>query len=331
MRPSLGPRPVRASPTEVMRVALGAAEATPLPEWTPADRTGACRDALCVRLVSPAAAGTLPPRRGRLGSRPQMGNIPGMSTNGEASARTAADNVLQALVLLSQRGKLRVVDVADELGIARSTAHRLLNSLLHRQFVVQDAQHVYHAGRFLRSSASARPGIPSWSRTFVHYWRKYTNVRAKQRISRCWKATGSAFSIVRTAGVSFGWGTRPGCCFLPTRTPPAGSCSPSWRPLICPPFICAGFPEQRAPPEKRARLCIANWWACAGAATPPTWTRASRASPALSVPLRDRGGRATAALAVAAPSVRSPRSVLTEYARILLEIAETAPTAFASV
>ena len=52
---------------------------------------------------------------------------------------------------------------------------------------------------------------------------------------------------------------------------------------------------------------------------------------ALSVPLRDRGGRAIAALALAAPSVRSPRSVLTERARILLEIAELAPTDFASV
>src|SRR5258708_7522323 len=72
----------------------------------------------------------------------------------ERKARVAhpvasVDNALQILLLLSERQCLRVVDVAAELGVARSTAHRLLTALQQREFAVQDAHKAYRPGPVL--------------------------------------------------------------------------------------------------------------------------------------------------------------------------------------
>lgn len=60
----------------------------------------------------------------------------------------SVDNALRLLLLLLERKELRVTDVSDELGVARSTAHRLLTTMAHRGFVEQDrASRSYRAGR----------------------------------------------------------------------------------------------------------------------------------------------------------------------------------------
>ena len=58
----------------------------------------------------------------------------------------SADRILDVLELLADRGEVRVAQVAEELGIARSTAHRLLAVLKVHEFAVQDANRVYRAG-----------------------------------------------------------------------------------------------------------------------------------------------------------------------------------------
>jgi DNA-binding IclR family transcriptional regulator len=58
----------------------------------------------------------------------------------------SVDNALRLLLLLRRDGVLRVTQVAEELGVAHSTAHRLLASLRHRGFVVQDAGRAYRPG-----------------------------------------------------------------------------------------------------------------------------------------------------------------------------------------
>ncbi|WP_104110640.1 MULTISPECIES: IclR family transcriptional regulator [unclassified Arthrobacter] len=50
----------------------------------------------------------------------------------------AVDNALRLLQLLRDGGKLRLKDAAAELGVAPSTAHRLLAMLVYRGFAVQD-------------------------------------------------------------------------------------------------------------------------------------------------------------------------------------------------
>lgn len=51
---------------------------------------------------------------------------------------SSVDHALGILLLLRDRPSLRVTSAAQELGIASSTAHRLLSTLAHRGFIVQD-------------------------------------------------------------------------------------------------------------------------------------------------------------------------------------------------
>lgn len=60
---------------------------------------------------------------------------------------SSVDHALELLLLFRSRPTLRVSEVADQLDVARSTAHRLLGMLVHRQFAVQDpATRAYRAG-----------------------------------------------------------------------------------------------------------------------------------------------------------------------------------------
>lgn len=68
----------------------------------------------------------------------------------------SVDNALRLLLVLRRDGLLRVSTAADELGVARSTAHRLLAMLKYRGFVVQDAERRYRPGPALRESD---PGV----------------------------------------------------------------------------------------------------------------------------------------------------------------------------
>ena len=56
----------------------------------------------------------------------------------QAPVTTSVDNALQLLQLVGERHALRVAEAADLLGVARSTAHRLLTALRRRGFVAQD-------------------------------------------------------------------------------------------------------------------------------------------------------------------------------------------------
>ncbi|MCU1548928.1 MAG: transcriptional regulator, IclR family [Arthrobacter sp.] len=58
----------------------------------------------------------------------------------------AVDNALQLLQLLRDGGALRLKDAAEELGVAPSTAHRLLAMLVYRGFAVQDETRRYVPG-----------------------------------------------------------------------------------------------------------------------------------------------------------------------------------------
>jgi IclR family acetate operon transcriptional repressor len=58
----------------------------------------------------------------------------------------SVDNALRILQTLRDSGQVRVSDVAAELGVARSTAHRLLAMLVYRDFAVQAEDRSYRPG-----------------------------------------------------------------------------------------------------------------------------------------------------------------------------------------
>jgi IclR family transcriptional regulator, acetate operon repressor len=69
----------------------------------------------------------------------------------------SVDHALRLAVLLQQDGPLRVFEAAERLGVARSTAHRLLAMLVYRDFAWQDEDRHYHAGHVLRRVPATRP------------------------------------------------------------------------------------------------------------------------------------------------------------------------------
>nr|WP_281373921.1 IclR family transcriptional regulator [Allobranchiibius huperziae] len=58
--------------------------------------------------------------------------------------------------MLQLEGALTVAEAAQRLGIARSTAHRMLQMLVYRDFAVQDAGRAYYAGPVLELAAHSR-------------------------------------------------------------------------------------------------------------------------------------------------------------------------------
>ncbi|URM93823.1 IclR family transcriptional regulator [Actinomadura madurae] len=70
----------------------------------------------------------------------------------------SVDNALLILHMLRDQGSLKVSDVARELNIARSTAHRLLAMLVYRDFAIQDERHSYLPGPFLSSTPAGMDG-----------------------------------------------------------------------------------------------------------------------------------------------------------------------------
>jgi IclR family transcriptional regulator, acetate operon repressor len=58
----------------------------------------------------------------------------------------SVDNALRLLLMLGERPSVRLSDAAAELGVANSTAHRLLAMLAHHRFVTQDGGRTYRPG-----------------------------------------------------------------------------------------------------------------------------------------------------------------------------------------
>lgn len=66
----------------------------------------------------------------------------------------SVDNALRILLLLGERSELRLTDVAEYLGVASSTAHRLLAMLQYRGFIRQEGRSkAYRPGTALTSVA----------------------------------------------------------------------------------------------------------------------------------------------------------------------------------
>lgn len=75
--------------------------------------------------------------------------------NRPAYAITSVDHALLLATVLQLEGPLTVTDAAARLGVARSTAHRLLGMLCYRDFAVQDDDRRYRAGPVLARSKTA--------------------------------------------------------------------------------------------------------------------------------------------------------------------------------
>jgi DNA-binding IclR family transcriptional regulator len=75
-------------------------------------------------------------------------------------ALNSVDHALRLAQILQTEGPLRVTDVAARLGVAPSTAHRLLAMLVYRDFAQKNDDRTYRAGFALRPLAPTDAPIP---------------------------------------------------------------------------------------------------------------------------------------------------------------------------
>ncbi|UJC81317.1 IclR family transcriptional regulator [Rhodococcus erythropolis] len=73
-----------------------------------------------------------------------------------AYAIASVDHALRLATILQLEGNLTVAEAAERLGVARSTAHRLLQMLVYRDFAVQHPGRQYGAGPVLELAEHSR-------------------------------------------------------------------------------------------------------------------------------------------------------------------------------
>lgn len=101
---------------------------------------------------------------------------------------TSVDNALRLLEMLRDVGAVRLSDAAAELGVANSTAHRLLAMLTYRGFAVQDEHRRYHPG----PAMGAGPARHGWTRTFTD--------RARPHMEALTTQTGETTNLIIRVG-----------------------------------------------------------------------------------------------------------------------------------
>ena len=115
----------------------------------------------------------------------------------------SVDNALRLLQMLRDVGAVRLNQAATELGIARSTAHRLLAMLVYRGFAVQDEKRTYHPG----PAMGAGPAERGWTREFTDRCRPHLEALAA--------VCGETVNLVIRTGTQVGsWqpSSRMRCC-----------------------------------------------------------------------------------------------------------------------
>lgn len=221
----------------------------------------------------------------------------------------AAGNALRILLLLHERGELRVTDVAEHLEVARSTAHRLLAMLVFHGFAEQDRHHRYRPGpalRELRGVPAPPPDLITTARPHLQQLAESTRETTHLMVL---EGNGSRF-LDGVEGPQTLRVTHRAGLLLPAHTTSGGKA------------LLAELPAERfralypnGLPEMD-RL-IGQLAAVRRAGHALNLQESERGVNAVGACVRGPSGTPVAAVAVAAPSSRAPRSRLTAMAEAL--------------
>lgn len=235
---------------------------------------------------------------------------------------SAAGNALRAVRLLHEHGELRVMDVADRLGVARSTAHRILAMLVFEGFAEQDRHKAYRPGPALRAISGSQAAPPPDLITLArpHLQRLSDTVRETTHLIVL-EGNGARFLDGVEGPQALRVGYRTGA-LLPAHVTSGGKALLAELP---PERLRAlypnGLPEQGARTPEGVERLVAELTTIRRTGWALNLQESERGVNAVGVCVRDRTGVAVAAVAVAAPSARCPRSRLTELAQPLRSVA----------
>jgi IclR family transcriptional regulator, acetate operon repressor len=244
--------------------------------------------------------------------------------NSRGHSVAAVDHALRVLLLLSERQRLRVVDVAAELGVARSTAHRLLSTLQQHEFAVQDAHKAYRPGpvfAHISLSRTANADLRSAVRPLLERLNREVDETCHLVVL---EGNGARFVDCVESSQVLRTGSRLGM-LLPAHTNSAGKALlaelpshvfVSLYPRGVPSRLGAGMQARRALQRQLAEIRKRGY------AT--NFEESAQGVTAVGACVRDTAGKAIAALAIASPSTRCPRQRIPELAAALLAACEAA-------
>lgn len=234
----------------------------------------------------------------------------------------SVDNALRLLLLVRERRALRVAEAAEHLGVARSTAHRLLTGLRHRGFVTQDSHRVYRPGPVFAAaglSASA-PDLRLLSRPHLQEIARTVDETAHLVVL---EGNGVRFVEGIESTKALRVGSRVGVV-LPAHCTAGGlvllAALPAEELIALYPRGLPSAPGAAAITElpalrRRLRTVRRNGYAMND-------EESERGIAAVGVPVRDPDGQTLASLAVAMPAARCPRTRAPELAAMLHAHAE---------
>ncbi|MBX6387820.1 MAG: IclR family transcriptional regulator [Frankia sp.] len=216
----------------------------------------------------------------------------------------SVDHALRLATMLQLEGRLTVAEAAERLGVARSTAHRLLQTLVYRDFAVQDAQRVYHAGPVIELAAHSHSETARLrSVSLPHLERLVALVRESANVAI---RTGGTVRFIASveSEQALRVTSREGMVFPAQRTT-AGM-------LLLAEFSADDLESvyadtEDAPDLGRLRAELARIRRSGFALNQG---RSERGVVAVGVPIRDGAGAAVAGLSVSMPSVRYERERL---------------------
>ncbi|MGW1022635.1 IclR family transcriptional regulator [Streptomyces sp. NPDC002577] len=228
----------------------------------------------------------------------------------------SVDNALTLLLLLRKNGRLRLSDAADHLGVARSTAHRLLATLRSRGFAVQGADKAYRPGPALyRLGMSQRSDYELVETARPHMlWLNGKLGETVHLVVRSGAEARFMHSIEGTHALRVG--SRAGAV-LPAHLASGGKALLADLNVaeLAEIYGAKGDQGEETDPETLHRSLSAvrrRGYAINIGGT-------ERGVNAVGAAVREPGGRAVAALTVSAPSLRFTRAHLDEAAGVLLE------------
>ncbi|MFE4500875.1 IclR family transcriptional regulator [Rhodococcus sp. NPDC056743] len=226
-----------------------------------------------------------------------------------AYAIASVDHALRLATILQLEGNLTVAEAAERLGVARSTAHRLLQMLVYRDFAVQHAGRQYGAGPVLelaehsRSATSLlRSAALPHLELLVQAVGESANLTIRTGIEARFIVSVESTQVLRV-------GSREGMVFPAHRLSGGllllAELSPEELSQAYESKSDADVADQPDLPKLRAELARIHKQGFA-----VNQGRSERGVVAVGVPVRDPQGKALAGLSVSIPSVRYDRQKL---------------------
>ncbi|WP_240439535.1 IclR family transcriptional regulator [Streptomyces europaeiscabiei] len=232
---------------------------------------------------------------------------------------SAAGNALRVVRLLHEFDELRVMYVADRLGVARSTAHRILAMLVFEGFAAQDRHKVYRPGPALQAIRGSQAAPPPDLITIAHpHLQRLADAVRETTHLMVLDGNGARFldgvEGPQALRVSYRTGT-----LLPAHVTSGGKAMLAALPADrLRALYPNGLPGELATAACDVERLFNELVAVRRDGYAINLQESERGVHAVGACVRDRTGTAVAAVAVAAPSVRCTRASLAALSRPLL-------------